>query len=96
LIINELVMNVLAHAFEKETDDPRIRIGIEGGDEYQLFVEDNGRGLPESFSIEQTDTLGMEMLRSMARQLDGRLSADDTEHTRFTVHFPSQKTPSTD
>jgi len=90
LIINELVTNSLKHAFE-HVDDPAISVSMKNGGpdkSIMLTVQDNGKGIPESFNPEDPDTLGMRLVFSLAQQIGGEVSYSFTEGTRFTITFP--------
>jgi len=73
LILNELIANSLKHAFPG--DQPGvITISLHklpGG--FRLSVADNGVGLPENSALEKTKSFGMRLLKSLVKQLDGRV-----------------------
>jgi PAS domain S-box-containing protein len=74
LILNELVANALKHAFPAgQTGE--IRIGLKGldGDGFELWVADDGIGLPDMAQLESPRSFGMRLLRSLTKQLDGRM-----------------------
>lgn len=72
LILNELVTNALKHAFP-EAGEGEILIAFQkqaqGG--YQLRVADDGVGVPRGLAVETAATLGLRLIRSLARQVDG-------------------------
>ena len=64
LIVNELISNALKHAFsDKESGEIHLSISRDG-DKVSLFVEDNGKGLPYNALPENTDSLGVELIKS--------------------------------
>jgi len=86
LIINELVTNALTHGFP---DIQGERISSERGRQAEiriimhceknkpdccLAVSDNGKGLPDDFNPDQSDTLGMFIVRSLVEQLNGSIN----------------------
>ncbi|MFW5995428.1 MAG: sensor histidine kinase [Spirochaetia bacterium] len=91
LILNELVTNALKHAFHDRADGT-IAIGLDraGGEQYRLFVRDDGRGLPEGFDRETG--LGFQIVHALAEQLEGRLCVQDRpaddRGAEFDVVFP--------
>ncbi|HWI55574.1 MAG TPA: histidine kinase dimerization/phosphoacceptor domain -containing protein, partial [Bacillota bacterium] len=93
LIVNELLSNCLKHAFpEKRSGQIRIRISeAPGGDWLLLAVADNGVGLPPGLDLEQTDTLGLQLVRTLTRQLNGHLELATEGGTEFRVRFPIGK-----
>jgi two-component sensor histidine kinase len=87
LILNELVTNALKHAFPRAQEIPaeiKIEIWPDGGD-LVLALSDNGVGLPEDFNLSRSGTLGMHLVRTLARQLRAQVA---TEGTRWTFRFP--------
>ena len=70
LIVNELVSNVFKHAF---TQDSKNRLGLElirEKEELHLCVTDNGPGFYME-SINSSRSFGMELIRSLAQELQG-------------------------
>lgn len=88
LIINEMVSNALKYAFPQNKTG-FIKIGLHHeSNEYILEVSDNGVGLPEDFNADETDTLGMLLINSLVRQLDGSLELKREPGTSFRITFP--------
>ncbi|MFN4233423.1 MAG: PAS domain S-box protein [Bacteroidia bacterium] len=89
LIINELVSNALKYAFcDKEQGQIEIKVKNKSGYLY-LCVADNGIGLPTNFSIENTQTLGLQLVSSLCEQLDAelKLSSKQGKGTCFEIEF---------
>lgn len=89
LIINELVSNALKYAFtNKEQGEIEIKVKNKA-DKLYLSVADNGKGLPSGFSIENTQTLGLQLVNSLSEQLDAelKLSSNPEQGTRFEIEF---------
>lgn len=87
LILNELVSNCFKHAFPegrkgdiwlslKQTDD-----GV------RMALKDNGVGLPAMPDIGQTKTLGLQLVKSLADQLDGELTVTSNHGAEFALTF---------
>ncbi len=77
LIFNELITNSLKHAYN-EQESGSISIQVTQSDQGETMVEysDDGAGLPAGFDIQQTDSLGMRLIRDLIlRQLEGRLES---------------------
>jgi hypothetical protein len=88
LIINELISNVFKHAFvDGAKGDLWIKMSQLGDKTYMLTVRDNGVGLPEGFSLETTNSLGMKLVRDLARQLDGDISVENGNGATFRATF---------
>jgi PAS domain S-box-containing protein len=77
LIVNELLLNALKHAFP---DDARGEIVVEladGGDGWcRMAVRDDGIGLPDDAAHDSAGTLGLQLVRGLVAQLDGQLSVE--------------------
>jgi two-component sensor histidine kinase len=88
LIINELVSNTIKHAFaENEQGELQIVFRKLEGDELELIIHDNGRGLPEDFSIDDSDSLGMQLINALANQLDAKLMVESGKGATFRLKF---------
>ncbi len=91
LIINELLTNALKHAFDG-VDSPEISISMVKVDEDNvcLTIRDNGIGLPEGFDISRSKGLGLKLVLTLTRQLDGKLEAVSGNGTTFRLTFPEK------
>ena len=95
MIVNELTSNSLKHAFPGR-DDGKIEIKLrrEGNKNncckstgFILGVSDNGVGIPENLEIEETESLGFQLVASLIDQLDGELELKRNKGTEFTMRF---------
>jgi PAS domain S-box-containing protein len=89
LIMNELVTNSLKHAFPK--DQPGvIQVSMQQQDPkmIRLQIKDNGVGISESFDLKKTKSLGLQLVHTLAGQLNAKIFIDQIEGTSFTVQFP--------
>ncbi len=88
LLVNELVTNVLKHAFPGEK---RGNLGVRldcVDDRCILTIEDNSVGLPQGFDWTQSTSLGLQLVQVLTRQLDGVAQVNGDSGTRFEVSFP--------
>jgi two-component sensor histidine kinase len=55
-----------------------------------LEVSDNGKGLPENFNLEQSNSLGLRLIRSLTYQIQGNLEIKTNPDlgTVFKITFP--------
>jgi PAS domain S-box-containing protein len=74
LIVNEVIVNCFKHAF-KSTDEGKIKI-TSTFDEPEIIIkiEDDGSGFPADFDIGDQTSLGMTLMQTLARQLDGEIN----------------------
>lgn len=93
LLLNELVMNAVKHAFRgRDTGRLFVRLEREAG-LLALAVEDDGPGLPPDFDMSSVETLGMTLVSSLAQQLGGRVEAESVHPgARFRLIFPAAET----
>lgn len=87
LIINELVSNSLKHAFPNSRKG-EIHISLDSEDKKViLMVSDDGTGLPDNLNIQKTDTLGLQLIRNLVKQLDGKLEIYNNNGAKFKISF---------
>ncbi|HEY9600256.1 MAG TPA: sensor histidine kinase, partial [Allocoleopsis sp.] len=90
LIINELVSNSLKYAFPKKCQgEIWVEFHVNSGDTLTLVVRDNGIGIPESFDIETSTSLGLTLVQGLTEQLEGTLEVDCSQGTKFKITFPA-------
>ncbi len=94
LVIHELVSNSLKHAFPGERRG-HVRISLDSGPDNQLIltVSDDGIGLPESFSLNQSQTLGLRLVKILSEQVGGKLEWQNSDTTVFKLTFPVKSKP---
>jgi two-component sensor histidine kinase len=75
MVITELVQNAIEHAFDPSTQQGSVTIRAERSARWlDVVVHDDGRGLPEGFSLEKSDRLGLQIVRTLvSAELDGSL-----------------------
>ncbi len=79
LIINELISNCLKHAFPPGRNG-KVMIVIERkNNKVSLSVTDNGVGFPQNFDYEQTSSLGLQLVRTLTKQLGGDIQIMNEE-----------------
>ncbi|MEL7835144.1 two-component regulator propeller domain-containing protein [Fodinibius sp. N2] len=95
LILNELVSNAYEHAFVNQQKGT-IDIDIQEKDTNRIIfkVVDNGQGLPEDFDITQSETLGLTLVETLCKQVEGTFSFKNTENgTEFILKFKREAPP---
>lgn len=91
IIVNELVSNALKHAFPGGRGGV-ITIRCDAGDEgcIALSVADNGVGLPHGFVFRNAESLGLQLVSMLVKQLGGRVTfSGEQGGTVAAVTFPS-------
>ncbi|HEY1038808.1 MAG TPA: tetratricopeptide repeat protein [Bacteroidia bacterium] len=89
LIMNELITNSVKHAF-KETKSGKIEIkGNTNNGNFIISVTDNGKGMPEKFVLEKTNSLGIRLIRGLANQIKAKVEiASVPGKTSFSLSIP--------
>ena len=88
LIINELVSNCLKYAFPAgRGGEVRIEIHRIEQNQIQLLVADNGVGFPADFDFRKTETLGMQLVRTLTGQIGGSIELRTDSGTEFRISF---------
>lgn len=74
LIVTELVINSLKHAFKDVAKDGAIRVSYDvSGTDWQLAVSDNGTGKPDGVFAQPKTGLGTGVVNALAKQLDAQV-----------------------
>jgi len=88
LIANEIITNAYKHAFKNITNptlDVHIRM-LETND-YLMTISDNGIGIPKSITIEKHKSIGLRLIRSLVKQLNGSMEVSSQNGTTFHINF---------
>jgi two-component sensor histidine kinase len=89
LILNEIITNSFKYAFMKDHSEKVITISLECDPKkkYQLFIGDNGIGLPEKFEIKKNANLGMQLILLLSEQIDGKIKILPSKGTVYQLSF---------
>jgi PAS domain S-box-containing protein len=91
LLVNELITNSIKYAFPNHSEG-EIFIGLkEENNLITLNIEDNGVGLPKDFDLLKTDTLGLQLVSTLAEQLDGEINIVNHNGTKYLITFEKAK-----
>ena len=97
LIVTELVMNALKHAFPGEKPDAAIVVSYKvAGTDWKLTVSDNGVGKPDVSAGDSKPGLGTSLVKALTRQLDAVVDiASDLRGTAVSItHATFKSKPS--
>ena len=85
MILSELLSNSFRHAFT-DGRDGRIRAVFRNKeDHYMLEVRDNGMGFPDGVGFENSDTLGLQLVRNLINQIEAKLDYTLSPGTCFRI-----------
>lgn len=81
MVITELVQNAIEHAFDATAPQGCVTIRAQRSARWlDVVVHDDGRGLPDGFSLEKSDRLGLQIVRTLvSAELDGSLGMHNAE-----------------
>jgi PAS domain S-box-containing protein len=86
LILNELVSNALKYAFsDGGSGDLRVEIDSTPEFGFRMTVADSGPGLPSGFLIDYTQSMGLQLVSSLVRQVRGELTIKNRPGALFRV-----------
>jgi two-component sensor histidine kinase len=75
LILNELITNVLKHAFDSLDSERQLDIAFKKeGEELVLKVIDNGRGMPDDV---RESSFGIKLMKALAKKLKATIQFED-------------------
>ncbi|MEA1848660.1 histidine kinase dimerization/phosphoacceptor domain -containing protein [Chryseobacterium sp. MHB01] len=88
LILNEAVNNTIKYAFpDSRRGEVQVSFKKSENGEYKLMISDNGIGLPDDFNIDETESLGMNLMRGLTDQLEGNFTLESRNGLKITVNF---------
>jgi two-component sensor histidine kinase/PAS domain-containing protein len=92
LLINELVSNAFLHAFHA-TRFPKIQVAFkrESSGVIRLIISDNGPGLSDEQDLLKGRTFGFKLIGLFARQLKGKLHAENKNGLHVEVEFQNME-----
>jgi len=89
LIINELISNALKHAFpDDRAGSIEVSIRIDDAMSCSISVADDGVGIRDDIDIENSETLGLQLVKVLIRQLNGTVQLEREQGSRFLLSFP--------
>jgi two-component sensor histidine kinase len=96
LIVTELILNAVKHAFPDDKSDRQIAVGFDvAGSNWKLSVADNGIGAPVGVLAQEKTGLGTSIINALAQQLEARVEVLSSPQGRTVsvTHATFAKTP---
>ncbi|MBT2560640.1 hypothetical protein J7E50_07325 [Pedobacter sp. ISL-68] len=92
LIMNEAITNSIKYAYPDGLYNP-IGVFLNQIDKthIKLTITDNGVGLPEGFDLNVTDSMGMNLMRGLTKQLRGTFAIQNHNGVTIEVNFETDK-----
>ena len=88
LITNELLSNALKHAFEKQKEGLiQVTLREKAAGKLELKIQDNGVGLDQTMNFDNLSSLGLKLVHTLTRQINGQLTVESEKGTTFAISF---------
>ena len=90
LMVNEIATNALKYGFD-DGEKPVFRVEMtaeNAANRYVLTLSNTGRPFPEHKGLENSGTLGLQLISTLVDQLDGEIELQKSPHPVFTISFP--------
>jgi two-component sensor histidine kinase len=102
MIVNELVTNSLKHAFPSGSGEIKIEFyrikankiakksvnsGTLKNSKFILIISDNGSGFPKSINFENPGTLGLQLVKTLIEQINGKIRFKGYPATKIEIEF---------
>ena len=92
LIVNEMLSNSLKYAFpDGKTGKIRIVLKRLNDSEFLLSVSDEGVGFPDNFDISNIDSMGLQLIKTLSKQLKADLKISGENGVSYTLRFAMKK-----
>lgn len=88
LILTESIVNSIKYAFlNSKAGIVDISLGQDGPEHLLLFIADNGTGLPEGIDKSPLNSLGLDLMQGLARQLKGTFEIKNNNGVQIKIKF---------
>lgn len=91
LILNEAITNAIKYAYA-DMGSGIIYISLLKEDDgcIDLTIADNGPGLPDAFNVNKVDSLGVNLMRGLAKQLGGSFDIVNEQGCMISISFKTE------
>jgi two-component sensor histidine kinase len=90
IILTELTTNAMKHAFIGRSDGVITVTASKKENGVSITFEDNGIGLPDSISFENSSGFGMQLVGMLVEQIDGSITIERKQGTKYIIDFDVQ------
>jgi PAS domain S-box-containing protein len=91
LLLNELLTNACKFSSLNGREGlVKVTLFLENN-QVVLKVADNGPGLPEEYKLEESETLGLQLIQVLIKQLEASYTVDRGNGTTFTIKFGNEQ-----
>ncbi len=90
LLVNEIVMNSLKHAFVN-IKNPEIYVSLKvHGGLVNIIISDNGSGMPDKEILREKNTLGLDIIEALTAKLKADTRVTSIDGTRYDISFKNE------
>jgi two-component sensor histidine kinase len=90
LILNEAITNAIKYAYaENQKGDINISLQHTGAEQLQLRIADHGKGLPAGMDADNSNSLGLQLIRLFSEQLEGDIFFINDRGLEIVLNFKS-------
>jgi two-component sensor histidine kinase len=91
LILNEAITNAIKYAYKADENGIiYITLVNNEGKLNQLTIADDGPGLPEGFDLNKVDSLGINLIRGLSKQLGGSVAFSSEQGCTINIIFETE------
>ncbi len=87
IIINELLSNIMEHAFSGRESGEITVSAVKNGKHVIIIIQDDGIGLPETIIHTESSGFGLDLVDMLIEQIGGKLSIERSDGTKFSLEF---------
>jgi len=88
LIVNELMTNSIKYAFKgKKAGKISVFLGTTEDRRYKLIISDNGSGMKTGVPDGKSETMGMELIKTLVEKINGTIELRSQKGTSFLILF---------
>ena len=90
LVINEILSNAYKHAFKGRKKGMIEVLAVQEDGRIKISIRDNGIGFPDNFDVRRTNSLGLQLTRTLMQQLKGSITFNSRNGAEVSIDFPAQ------
>lgn len=88
LIINELILNAMKYAFPTgRQGEIFVKFHSVAYNKFVLFIGDNGVGFPKDLDLKSLNSLGLQLVSALVKQLSGDIETNTSNGAQFKITF---------
>lgn len=92
LILNEAITNAVKYAYPNgEYGVIRVMLKCLGNGEVELLIEDDGSGLKPGFDLEKVNSLGLNLMKGLSKQINGRFEMKHNQGVSIRIIFKVER-----